>query len=234
MFFCRVFCCHRKELTPDVCSFTLSVVSPLITIPGISIACRCFTGSSIPLFTVLLFANITSIISGKQLHCLRLWSASVSGLILPQIAITCLPQLTLRHPVFFILGFSWSLLSAALKVKQWRSGCGHAVDVKGLFWPRLALLQSTDSLFHSTLEWLHLRTHWAQQGGGMGGSLYTRCCYGLWLNWFSVWRPFRVTSVHLCQSLNACGNLYIGPVVLDPNSSWVFLQDLGLVRDSWL
>lgn len=41
MFFCRVLCCHRKALTPDVCrcdGFTVPVISPLSAVPGIGSA----------------------------------------------------------------------------------------------------------------------------------------------------------------------------------------------------
>lgn len=90
-----------------------------------------------------------------------------------------------------------------VRVKQRRRGCGCSVDMKGLLWPRPALLQNADSLFRPTHESHHRWVFWTRQGGGIGGSIYTRCFNWLLLDWFSLWRTFRMTLVHLCQSLNA-------------------------------
>lgn len=89
-------------------------------------------------------------------------------------------QLTLRtscflHSCFFLK----SAVCSVVRVKRWWRGCGCAVDVKGLLWPRPTLLQNTDSLFRPTHESHHRQASRARQGGGMGGSMCTRCCNGL-------------------------------------------------------
>lgn len=151
-----------------------------------------------PLFT---FENITCAVSGKRLRCVQLSSLRCRfGLMLPQVAVTWLRRTSCSFHSCFLLE---SAGCSVVRVKQGWRGCGCSVDMKGLLWPRPALLQNADPLFRPTHDSHRHWVFWTQQGGGIGGSIYTRCFNWLLLDWFSLWRPFRMALVHLCQSLNA-------------------------------
>lgn len=119
------------------------------------------------------FKNITHIIAGKQLHCLNFGTNSHHMCDRARLSTSCL-----LRSCFFLK----STVCSAVRVKRWWRGCGCAGDAKGLLWPRPALQQNTDSLFRPTHESHHRRAFGARQGGGMGGSMYTRCCNGLLLD----------------------------------------------------
>lgn len=133
--------------------------------------------------------------------------------------------------LFFLKSAGCSIESEAAVAWLWLR-CGHEGPLVASSRPspehRLALLPHP--LVTSPLSILN---------GGIGGSMYTRCFSWLLLDWFSVWRTFRLPLVPLCQSLNTYGN-HSGPVVLvskhffqDPGFGEGFLGDFGRFQCVW-
>lgn len=214
-------------------SSTVPVSSLLITILGEEY-CLSLLSFSCPFFT---FENIAYIISGKPSHCLQSKSllqskrccfglgAGINSCHMPE------TDILLMSVLFFLKSAGCSVKSEAAVAWLWLH-CGHEGPLVASSRPspehRLALLPHP--LVTSLLSILN---------GGIGGSMHTRCFNWLLLDWFSVWRTFRMTLVHLCQSLNTYGS-HSGPVVLvskhffqDPGFGEGFLGDVGRFQCVW-